>query len=195
MGEQAVAAMSVEEFYAWGERQDVRYEYVDGAAIRMMTGANRRHDDVVFNIVVALGMELRGKSCRGFTADTAVRTRSGRRRRPDAGVECGAPRDSDHEADQPKLVVEVLSPSTREFDLYGKLDEYKAVDSIDFILLVEPNAPEVMVWRRGANRAWEHETVSGLEAVVSFPAIGVMLRLADVYDKLLFPARPRLVPD
>ena len=75
-------------------RMDEKYELVDGYPvprcpdIEMMTGASRRHDQIVFNILGELGNQLRGSPCRGFTADTAVRTTEGRRR-PDAGVECG----------------------------------------------------------------------------------------------------------
>ena len=49
----------------------------------MMTGASRRHDQIVFNIHGELRDRLRGGQCRGFTADTAVGTPAGRRR-PDA---------------------------------------------------------------------------------------------------------------
>src|SRR4051812_24703928 len=145
--------MTPEEFYAWQETMDERYELVDGYPvprcpdIEMMTGASRRHDQIVFNIHGELRNQLRGGPCRGFSADTAVRTPEGRRR-PDAGVECGALDDQSFEAGEVRMVVEVLSPSTRDLDTFGKLDEYKAIDSIDHILLVEPNAPQAILWSR-----------------------------------------------
>lgn len=193
MAERAAKPMTVEEFYAWGELQEDRYEYVDGFPVRMMSGANRRHDQIVVNTLLALGVQLRGSRCRPFTADTAVATASGRRRRPDIGVECGERQDRDYAANAPRVVIEVLSPSTREFNLFGKLDEYKGVDGIDTILLVEPNAPEVMVWRRG-DEGWAHERAAGLDAAVPLTSVGATLRLADLYEGLSFPRRPKLVP-
>ena len=191
MGEQALAPMSVDEYYAWGELQEERYEYVDGFPVRMMSGASRRHDQIVVNIIAELRQQLRGGSCRPFTADTAVATRVTRRRRPDIGIESGERRDADYAANAPRVVVEVLSPSTREFNLYGKLDEYKALDSLDTILLVEPNAPDVMVWTRPSGGEWSHERVEGLEAEVALASVGARLRLAEIYDGLTFPAPPR----
>lgn len=195
MSAQALAAMSVDEYYAWGELQEDRYEYVDGAPVRMMSGASRRHDQIVVNTLVALGDQLRGSGCRPFTADTAVATTTRRLRRPDIGIECGDRRDTDHAANAPRVVIEVPSPSTREFNLYGKLDEYKAVESLDTILLVEPNAPEVMVWSRTPGQPWTHRPVAGLDSAIPLPSVGASLRLAEIYDGLAFPARPRLVPD
>ena len=85
-------------------------------------------------------------------------TQGSLRRRPDAGVECGPLDDDSHEAGDVRLVAEVLSPSTREFDMFGKLDEYKAIESLDYILLVEPNAPKGVLWSRSPDREWTHTT-------------------------------------
>ena len=91
------------------------------------------------------------------------------------------------------MVAEVLSPSTRDFDTFEKLEEYKGVGSLAYLLVVEPNAPEVVLWSRGADRAWQRRLVSGLDQRLDMPEIGVALALADLYDGVEFPARPRLV--
>ena len=94
MLDKAQRRMTPEEFYAWQEAMDEKYELVDGYPVercpdtKMMTGARRRHDQIVWNFLAELKVQLRGKPCRGFTSDTAVKTATGRRR-PDAGVECG----------------------------------------------------------------------------------------------------------
>lgn len=186
--------MTVDEFYAWGEYQEERYEYVDGFPV-LMSGASRRHDQIVVNILVSLGNQLRGGPCRPFTADTAVATMPRRRRRPDVGIECGERRDAEYQGGDVKLVVEVLSPSTREFNHYGKLDEYRGVETLAYVLLVEPNAPTVMVWRREPGRDWAGELIQGLEARIDLPRVGAFLRFADIYETLTFEAWPRLVPD
>jgi Uma2 family endonuclease len=103
--------MTEDEFFAWQERQDNRCEFVDGFPVQMMSGASRRHDQIVVNILAELRSQLRGGPCRPFTADTAVRTAAGRLRRPDVGV-VRALHDRAFVADRPRLVVEVLSPST-----------------------------------------------------------------------------------
>ena len=194
MSQPALAAMTVDDYYAWGELQDERYEYVDGYPVRMMSGASRRHDQIVVNLLLALGARLRGGPCRPFTADTAVKTEPRRRRRPDAGVECGERRDLDYVANDPRVVIEVLSPSTREFDLLGKLDEYKALPSLREIVVIEPNAPEAMLWSRKAAGEWQGRKVEGLDRAIELASLDTDLPLREVYDGLEFRPRPQIVP-
>jgi Uma2 family endonuclease len=188
--------MTPEEFYAWQETIDEKYELVDGYPvprcpdIEMMTGASRRHDHIVFNLLAEIGRQLRGSPCRGFTADTAVRTATGRRR-PDAGVECGRLDDESYEAGEVRMVIEVLSPSTRDLDTFGKLDEYKAIDSMDHILLVEPNAPQAILWSRAADRTWSLARIEGLQASVDVASLGITLKLEDLYSGLTFRPAPK----
>ena len=187
--------MSVEAFFAWQERQAERYELVGGVPVRMMAGARNVHDDVVVNLVAALHAALRGSGCRPFTGDGSVETLPGQIRRPDVGVDCGA-RDPDAlKAAEPKLVAEVLSPSTRDFDAFEKLGEYRTVESLDHILLIEPNAAEIMLWSRDEARAWRQARVAGLDAALALPGLGITLALSDIYDGVTFPVRPRLVQD
>lgn len=87
----------------------------------------------------------------------------------------------------------MLSPSTREFDLFGKVEEYKALDGLEAILLDEPNAPQVNGWFRRAGEPWRHGLVEGLEAVIEVPGLGLTLPLAEIYAGLEFRSRPRLV--
>jgi Uma2 family endonuclease len=191
--------MTPEEFYVWQEGMDERYELVDGYPVprcpdvHMMTGASRRHDQIVFNAILQIGNQLKGSRCRGFTADTAVRTTKGTRRRPDAGVECGNLDDQSFEAGEVRMVVEVLSPSTHEIDMFGKLDEYKTIESMDHILLVEPNAPQVILWSRSADRSWSHATIEGIDGTVKIASLGIALTLADLYAGLTFRAVPKLM--
>ena len=194
--------MSIEEYNAWSELQEDRYEYVDGFPVlrrpegdaQMMSGASHRHDRIVVNCLVALAARLAGRSCQPFTADMAIETSRSRRRRPDVGVECGTPQDLDSVADDPRVVIEMLSPSTREFDLLGKLDEYKALGSLAHNLVIEPNAPEARLWSRGPDGSWESRAVQGLEDEISLGAVELVLPMRGIYARLDFPPRPRLVP-
>ena len=93
----------------------------------------------------------------------------------------------------PRMVAEVLSPTTRDFDAFEKLAEYQRVASLRYILVVEPNAPEVVLWSRGADEAWTRRVVEGIGREVAMPEIGVVLSLSELYDGVEFPVRPRLV--
>ena len=115
-----------------------------------------------------------------------MRTRAGRLRRPDVGVECGPRHDRSFVANRPRLVVEVLSPSTRELDMFGKLDEYKEVESQTAILIVEPNGPAALFWAREADRSWTHRSFDGPDGTIELPDLGVALPMSEIYADLTF---------
>ena len=96
---------------------------MNGQPLEMTAGAKNVHDDIVVNLVIELGTRLRGGPCRPITGDGSVERRPGQIRRPDVGVDCGARDPNGTKAALPKLVVEVLSPSARDFDTVAKLDE------------------------------------------------------------------------
>jgi Uma2 family endonuclease len=193
MSEPAPPRWTVEEFFSWQEKQAERYELVDGFPVRMMAGARNVHDDMVVNLIGELREQLRGSGCRPFTGDGSIETRPGQIRRSDAGVDCGRRDPNGTKADSPRFAVEVLSPGTRDFDTFEKVEEYKAVDSPQYVLVVEPNAPEAVLWARDADRSWHRRMIAGIEREIDMPEIGVTLQMARVYEGVEFPARPRLV--
>jgi Uma2 family endonuclease len=195
MTEAASRPWTVEEFFAWQERQPERYELVDGFPVRMMAGAKNVHDDIVVNVLAELRNQLRGGGCRPFTSDGSVETKPGQIRRPDIGVDCGRRDPNAMKATSPRVVVEVLSPTTRDFDTIGKLEEYKLVASLERIVVIEPNAPEVIVWARSEDRSWRKAVRQGLDQEIDMPEIGVTLPLKEIYDGVEFPPRPRLVAE
>ena len=162
----------------------------------MMAGAKNVHDDIVVNVLAELRNQLRGGGgCRPFTGDGSIETKPGQIRRPDVGVDCGHRDPNATKATSPRVVVEVLSPTTRDFDTIGKLEEYKLVDSLERIVVIEPNAPEVTIWVRGTERSWRKAIYRGLDQEIDMPEIGVTLSLVEIYDGVEFPARPRLVAE
>lgn len=158
-----------------------------------MAGARRRHDRIVANTTVSIGTQLMGKPCEVFPADTAVLIPAGNVRLPDVGVDRGAAADDDRTAKQPRLVVEVLSPSTRGFDMFIKMDEYKAIPSLQYILLIDPEDPQAMRWSRGAGPDWQDEIFQGIDAVIDLPLLGLTLSLATPCDRVPVQTKPRLV--
>jgi Uma2 family endonuclease len=193
MTDAAPRRWTIEEFFAWQEGQAARYELVDGFPVRMMAGARNVHDDIVVNVLAELRIRLRGRDCRPFTGDGSIETKPGQIRRPDIGIDCGRRDPNATKAALPRVVVEILSPTTRDFDTIDKLDEYKMVESLDRIVIIEPNAPEVIVWTRAGDRSWRKAVREGLDQTIEMPEIGVTLPLKEIYDGVEFPPRPRLV--
>jgi Uma2 family endonuclease len=194
MSERAVARMSVEEFLEWGLHQEQRYELVDGVPVAM-AGAKAAHDRIVINAQGMLYNQLRGKACRNFSADTAIRIPAGNIRRPDVGIDRGVFDGEATTATAPLLALEVLSPSTRDFDMLRKLEEYKTVPELAHIVLIDPDIPQAFHWSRGIGEDWRYLLLEGLEAVIRLPEIDRLLALRDLYEGLTFMQQPRLVRD
>ena len=186
MSQTAPRPMSLDEFFAFQETQDVRYELVNGRPVRMMAGAARVHNAIVINVVRELSIRLRGTGCAPFNGDDSVQTFPGQIRRPDAGIDCG---DTDRRGlyvSEPRVIVEVLSPSTRDFDTHDKMGEYEGVPSIHIVLLIDPDEPNVLVRRRMAE-GWRGKRVTSLEAEIAIESLDLTLPLAAVYEDIAFP--------
>ncbi|NDW07873.1 Uma2 family endonuclease [Jiella pacifica] len=184
---QTIKRMTPDEFYAWQLDQEQNYELVDGIPVlpaKAMTGASRRHDIITVNILRLLANQLRGKLCRPHTDDMSVRNPNGNLRRPDIIVDCKGGPDRSMETGEPRVLIEVLSPSTMAFDRFRKVEEYKTNDGVRVVLLVASESAEVIVWRRGGEGAdaWRSEIVEGLAATIDLPEIGCELALEEVYE-------------
>src|SRR2546421_12532355 len=103
--------LSVADYLA-GERDvDVRHEYVDGQ-VYAMAGASDRHNRIALNIASRLNDQLADDRCEAFMADMKVRVTEDLYYYPDVVVTCDPPGGDPYFRTQPRLIVEVLSPST-----------------------------------------------------------------------------------
>ena len=87
---------------------------------------------------------------------------------------------------EPRVVVEVLSPSTMSFDRFAKLIEYQSVPTLAHILLVDTERPRIDLLTRNAAGGWDRTAYDGLGARLELLAVGAALALADVFEGLTF---------
>lgn len=180
--------MSADDFLTWCLDQEGKWELVAGEPILMMTGATHAHDRVVVNVILALGARLRGGPCRPTTDDIAARIPNGNVRRPDVTVDCGSGDERAMESFAPVLFVEVLSVSTRAFDLVRKPEDYKLVPTLRHLLMIDPRSPRAwLLSRTQADEPWTSQDVEGLEAAVALDALGLSLPMAEIYADVRFP--------
>jgi Uma2 family endonuclease len=192
MADTAAQKMTADQFLQWclaPEQDEARWEFVDGVPVRMMTGATRRHDQIVVNLISELRSRLRGGPCMPSTADQAVKTNAGRRvRRPDVSVDCGPYNPQGLYLRSPTVVFEVLSPSTENVTLSSKLDEYKGLAGMRHIILLDQDKLLLAHHCRAANDAWTVEELCEPHGVLKLDAISVELTLAEIYADVSFEA-------
>ncbi len=158
---------------------------LDNGTIRMLAGGSAAHSRVQANILGTLFQRLKGSGCSPYGSDMGIRTHDLSLRYPDVSVFCGREgpeNDQLKQFDDPKLVVEVLSPSTRRDDETVKLREYQAVGSLDAIMLVDPEVETIRLLTRGPGRGWKDiELNKGSDAIIE--ALGVTFTWAEMFAR------------
>lgn len=170
-----------------------RYEYVDGVA-RLMSGGSGEHDQISRNVAYAIDLNLLNGPCfvRGSDMQVLVGTKSNGRRHyvyPDVTVSCDVSdrRRGNKLIESPRIVVEVLSPSTERDDRGPKLRAYKMCPSIQEILLISQFAPHVEVYRRNGEdgATWSYSQYGPGESFL-LESIDVPLSMDEIYRKINF---------
>jgi Uma2 family endonuclease len=174
----------LEQYYEWElDHPGEKYEYVDGLIVAM-SGASPRHNMVAGNAFALLHAHFLGR-CRVLGSDQRVATLDGLHTYPDAVVACGKMELTTYKGTgtlhNPYLLVEVLSPSTREYDLGEKLERYQTIHALRDVLLIDSEATEVHHVRRTAD-GWETRRFHDLADVVDIGEL--RLALADIYRDL-----------
>jgi Uma2 family endonuclease len=192
---------TVEEYLALERASEERHEYLDGQ-IYAMAGESLAHGDICANLVITLGVQLRGSPCRVLTKDTKVRSGPLPKPRqifkglfsyPDLVIVCGELQFHDHYRDvllNPTVIIEVLSPNTEAFDRGEKFRRYRLFNpSLSDYVLVAQDQPLIEHFVRQNQDQWLlAASVSELSGRMTLASIQCTLQLAEVYDRLVFPA-------
>jgi Uma2 family endonuclease len=164
------------------EDSHIRHEFLEGR-IWAMAGGSPEHARICANVIALLNVALAPRRCGVYTTDLRIRIRAtGLATYPDVSVICGQleldPGDPKrHTALNPSLLVEVLSPSTQDYDRGEKLAHYQQVASLEEVLLVHHDARKIVAWRRAGPTWRATEYVDGTVPL----AVGCELPIAAVY--------------
>lgn len=183
--------ISVKDYLAAELVSDVKHEYLGGVVYARVTGRNL-HNMIAGNILGTLHGKLRGRQCRPYNSDTKIRVRLPTQWRfyyPDCSVVCRQNPPEDSFQDDPVIIFEVLSKSTRRTDEGEKKDMYLTIPSLSAYVLVEQELAQVVLYRR-TETGFVPEVFEGLSAILPLPEIETELALADVYADVAFQPEP-----
>jgi Uma2 family endonuclease len=184
--------VSVEEWRAVLQRSGVKYEYHDGWLLAM-AGGTLDHATIAINAIRALQDALGESPCRVYSGDAAARLTPSEYRFPDVSVTCDEhDRGALTEVQSPRVVAEVLSPSTETIDRTTTFTLYRACPSIQEYVLVATDYQAVEVYRRAVPR-WTYEWYGPTDRF-ELESIGVQLRVADLYRRTDVPQTPPQLP-
>ncbi|GIL15141.1 MAG: hypothetical protein BroJett039_03140 [Chloroflexota bacterium] len=163
-----------------------KHEYWRGE-VYMMAGTTRRHNMIAGNTYLAFREKLAEQPCEIYVADVRLRIQKDNAYTyPDVMVVCGKteldPRQQDMVMN-PKIIVEVLSVSTQEYDRNEKFKMYRNIPSLEHYVMVEQAQPYIESYRR-EGRFWVLETLEGMDAALKLRALDLEIPLAEIYARI-----------
>jgi Uma2 family endonuclease len=193
--------MTEEEYLAFERAAEFKHEFFDGVLyplhnpygdLQAMAGATKPHNRVKENLIVELGGRFKGGPCQTFSSDQKVRlSDTGRFAYPDIVVVCGEPEDDpkdEHCLANPRVVIEVLSPSTEGYDRGFKAEQYRRSPTVQEVVFVAQDAPRVERYTRQPDGTWLLKVFADPAGEFELASVPVRVPLADVYRGVKLPA-------
>jgi Uma2 family endonuclease len=172
--------LTPEDFLAWEQQQAERYEFV-GGKVRQMVGGTIGHNDITDNIQAALRTRLSGTPCRARAIQTRVKAVDESYVYPDVLVSCTPRRPDELFIDDPVVVVEVLSPSTANYDQTEKRWVYQTIPTLQQLVFVAPDKAKLELFTRQSDDSWHSIFITGLDADLPLTSLDLTLPMAEIY--------------
>jgi Uma2 family endonuclease len=180
--------LTEQEYLALDRESDFKSEFIDGE-MRAMAGGSLRHSALAVRSGINLNEKLAGRGCTVFSSDARVRTPStGSYVYPDISVVCGSIQTVDNTVDillNPILVVEVLSPSTEDYDFNRKFALYREIESVKEYLMIHAKTIAVEHFSRQPDNSWIYRETKNLDAGILLPALDISLSLESLYGSTM----------
>ncbi len=187
MSTQLKTYLTPQEYLAIERKAEIKSEYFNGEMFAM-SGASRKHNLIVTNIVAELHQQMKGRPCEVYPNDMRVKvSATGLYTYPDAIVVCGEPKFEDVHVDtllNPTLIVEVLSASTATYDRGQKFAHYRGIESLSKYVLVSQDECKVEHFAKQSDRQWLQTIVQSPDAETELASIQSVLRLREIYDRV-----------
>jgi len=181
------------EYLAIEKKATFKSEFFNGEMFAM-AGASRPHNTVVMNLGGEIHARLKGGPCRPYMQDQRVLVdRTGLYTYPDLLIVCGqveTAADDEDTITNPRVVIEVLSPSTERYDRTTKFRHYQQLPSVQEYVLVSQSEPLCERFTRQADGSWALVSFVGLEATLALTSVPVQVPLADIYAGVEFTETP-----
>jgi Uma2 family endonuclease len=174
--------------YLDGERSTgQRHEFVDGRVYWFADG-ELRHNDISRDVYISLKSHLEGTPCHTFIDAIKVEfidELTNFYYYPDVFVTREATGDNSYLPHQPKLIIEVISPSTSRTDRGEKLTNYKRIPSVEEIVYIEQDWPEIYIVRRSDR--WKKHIYTQFDSLIHLESIDLTLPVSAFYRSAPFP--------
>ena len=177
--------ISIEEYLETENASLEKHEYYRGEVFAM-SGAKVPHNTITSNLMIALGQKLKGKKCKPFGSDLRIHIPTNTLfTYPDISIVCGEVitlNNDEYNALNPTVIIEVLSPKTKNYDRGEKFKLYRDIDTLKEYILVDSQSLHIEVFRLNENNHWELEEYNETNSYLEIKAINESILIAEIYD-------------
>lgn len=187
MGQAEKAFVSAKDYLFHERLADTKHEYFQGE-IFAVSGASFRHNTIFKNTYIDLGTQLKGKKCQPFGSDLRLNIpENSLYTYPDISIICGEIESTDDKFDtatNPTVIIEILSPSTKDYDKGGKFTLYRQIKTLKDYILIDSESVAVEKFSKNDDGSWTLHEFKNLNDSFEIKSIEVVLVLSDIYEGL-----------
>ncbi len=187
-----ISHVTYAEFVAREETSLTKHEWLNGV-VYDMAGGTPTHARLVATVTGILYRQLAGRRCTAYSSDLQIRvTATGLATYPDASVICGSiipDVENKNASTNPRVLVEVLSDSTEEYDRGEKFAHYRRIPTLMEYVLVSQKEPCIEVFRRTSSGDWNVEKALAGQTI-DLRSIECALDVNEVYSDPLANEQP-----
>ena len=184
---------TLEQYLALERQGQEKHEYFQGYVF-LMAGGSPNHSLIATNLSWLLGNALTQRPCRVYGNDLQVFIKNKELvTYPDVSVVCGPLEYAEEDRNlvtNPLVIVEVLSPSSANYDQITKFNLYKGLDSCEDYVLVDSRRMNVIYFHKLAPNQWVQQIYTQPQEVLSVQSLNIELTLAQIYVKVEFDPEP-----
>ena len=162
-----------------------KHEYFKGE-IFAMSGASIPHNQIFSNSFLDIGTKLKGKKCQPFGSDLRIHIpKNTLFTYPDISIVCGEIETTDDQFDtitNPSVIIEILSPSTRNYDKGEKFTLYREIDYLQEYILIDSERIMVEKFIRNSDNSWQLTEYRTIEQSFSIATVSIEIQLLDIYE-------------
>jgi len=177
--------LTIEEYLQFEKASTEKHEYYKGA-IFAMSGASNRHNWIFSNLFGSLVNKLKGSPCRPFGPDMRMHIpENSFFTYPDISVYCSDLTSTDFDEDtvvNPTIIIEILSPSTEQYDRGNKFRLYREIPSLKEYILVDSESVNVEAFRISDKGLWELDEYRFLTEILFITAVQFSIPLSEIYE-------------
>ncbi len=177
--------MTIEEYLEFENAATEKHEYYQGE-IFAMSGAKLAHNEIVVNTLSSIKQFLKGKSCKPYGSDLRIYIEKNTLfTYPDISVFCGEVltlNDDQWNALNPVIIIEVLSPSTKNYNRGTKFKLYREIPTLKEYVLIDSETINVEIFAVNPEGYWELREYKDINDTVEISHIAMQLSMEDIYS-------------